>query len=76
MIDLSKPEIKQAYLTGIDVGRATFDKELDRVAVVTETRIVCDLEAYRERLLAKGEFIAAGAVTNCIAVVTGEETND
>lgn len=73
MIDLSKPEIRQAYLIGIEAGKLDYAKELDRVAVVTETRIVRELDRFRLELNARRSTVRARVVAQCIALVKGEE---
>ena len=73
MIDLSKPEIRQAYLIGIEAGKLNHAKELDRVAVVTETRILRELDKFRLELNARRSTVRARVVAQCIALVKGEE---
>jgi hypothetical protein len=72
MLDLSKPEIKQAYLLGIEAGKANYSTELDRVAVVTETRIVRELDLFRRRLTRQGSDARGRVVGQCIALIKGE----
>ena len=72
MIDMSKPELRQAYLMGIEAARAEMSAELDRVAVVTEKRIVKDLEHFRKQLVRKRMPSHSRIVVDCIAIVQGE----
>ena len=76
MIDLSKPEIRQAYLIGVEAGKMNYAKELDRVAVVTETRIVRELDLFRRRLNNQRSTTRGRVVAQCIALIKGEEFVD
>jgi hypothetical protein len=76
MIDLSKPEIRQAYLLGIETAKAEMAVEMDRVAVVTETRIVRQLDQFRRKLIAERSPQRSEIVAKCIRVVQGEVVND
>ena len=76
MIDLSKPEIRQAYLIGVEAGKMNYAKELDRVAVVTETRIVRELDLFRRRLNNQRSTARGRVVAQCIALIKGEEFVD
>lgn len=72
MIDMSKPELRQAYLMGVEAARAELSAELDRVAVVTENRIVKDLEHFRKQLVRKRMPSHSRIVVDCIAIIKGE----
>lgn len=72
MLDMSKPEIRQAYLIGIDAGKQTLATELDRVATVTETRIVRELDKFRRELIARRSTARARVVEQAIALIQGE----
>ncbi len=72
MIDLTKPEIKQAYLLGVEAGKFTVAAELDRVAQVTETRIVRQLDEFRLRLVAQRSLQRSRIVELCIQIIKGE----
>jgi hypothetical protein len=76
MIDLTKPELRQAYLMGIEAARAEMSAELDRVAVVTETRIVRQLDQFRRQLIAERSPQRSEIVAKCIRVVQGEVVVD
>ena len=76
MIDLTKPELRQAYLMGIEAARADMAKELDRVAVVTETRIVRQLDQFRRQLIAERSPQRSEIVAKCIRVIQGEVVVD
>lgn len=76
MIDLTKPEIKQAYLIGLEAGKLNYAAELDRVAVVTETRIVRELDQFRRKLIAQRSTVRARVVAICIALIKGEDYID
>lgn len=73
MIDLSKPEIKQAYLMGVEAGKQTLATELDRVAEVTENRITRELDRFRRELIARRSTARARVVAQAIALIKGEE---
>lgn len=73
MLDLSKPEIRQAYLLGVDTGLANGGAEMNRVAQTTETRIVRELEAFRLQLVARRSSARARVVAQCIALIRGED---
>ena len=72
MIDLTKPEIKRAYLLGVEAGKFTVAAELDRVAQVTETRIVRQLDEFRLSLVAQRSLQRSRIVELCIQIVKGE----
>lgn len=72
MLDMTKPEIRQAYLLGLDAGKTSLGAELDRVAQVTETRIVRELDQFRRRLLAQRSTARSRVVGQCIALIQGE----
>lgn len=76
MIDLTKPELRQAYLMGVEAARAEMGKELDRVAVVTETRIVRQLDQFRRQLIAERSPQRSEIVAKCIRVIQGEVVVD
>jgi hypothetical protein len=76
MIDLTNPEVKQAYLLGIEAGKANYSTELDRVAQVTETRIVRELDQFRRRLNKQRSTARGRIVAQCIAIIQGEEFVD
>jgi hypothetical protein len=76
MIDLTKPEIRQAYLIGVEAGKMNLAMELDRVAVVTETRIVRELDRFRLKLNAQRSMVRGRVVAQCIALIKGEELLD
>lgn len=76
MIDISKPELRQAYLMGIEAARAEMSKELDRVAHVTETRIVRQLDIYRRRMIRDKSPYLSEIVADCIRLIQGEVVND
>jgi hypothetical protein len=71
MLDLTKPEIKQAYLLGVEAGRSNSKADADRAAQATENRIVYELERYRVKL-EKENPSAAGHVAVCIGIINGE----
>ena len=73
MLDMSKPEIRQAYLLGVDAGKQTLATELDRVAVITETRIARQLEQFRVQLVNRRSSARARVVAQCIALIKGED---
>ena len=73
MIDLTKPDVRQAYLLGIEAGKMNYAQELDRVAVVTETRILRELDRFRLELNARRSTVRARVVAQCIALIKGEE---
>jgi hypothetical protein len=76
MLDLSRPEIRQAYLIGVDAGKASLGTELDRVAQVTETRIVRELEKFRLELVGRRSSARARVVAQAIALIQGEDYDD
>jgi hypothetical protein len=76
MIDLTKPEIRQAYLIGVEAGKMNLAQELDRVAVVTETRIVRELDRFRRECNARRSTARGRVVAQCIALIKGEEFVD
>jgi hypothetical protein len=76
VIDLTKPEIKQAYLLGVEAGKFTVAAELDRVAQVTETRILNDLEHLRKQLRRKRMPSHSRIVELCMQVIKGEVVSD
>ena len=76
MIDLTKPDVRQAYLLGIEAGKMNYAQELDRVAVVTETRIVRQLDMFRRECNAKRSTARGRVVAQCIALIKGEEFQD
>jgi hypothetical protein len=76
VIDLTKPEIKQAYLIGIEAGKMNYAAELDRVAQVTETRIVRELDQFRRKLNNQRSTARGRVVAQCIALIKGEEFVD
>jgi hypothetical protein len=76
MIDMSKPELRQAYLMGIETARAEMSAELDRVAVVTETRIVRELDRFRRQMIAERSPQRSEIVAKCIRIIQGEVVND
>ena len=71
MLDMTKPEIRQAYLIGVEAGKTSLATELDRVAVVTETRIVRQLDQFRRQLIAERSPQRSEIVAKCIRVVQG-----
>jgi hypothetical protein len=73
VIDLTKPDVRQAYLLGIEAGKMNYAQELDRVAVVTETRILRELDRFRLELNARRSTVRARVVAQCIALIKGEE---
>jgi hypothetical protein len=76
VIDLTKPDVRQAYLLGIEAGKMNLAMELDRVAVVTETRIVRELDRFRLKLNAQRSLMRGRVVAQCIALIKGEELLD
>lgn len=76
MIDLTKPEIKQAYMLGIEAGKLNQAAEMDRVAQVTETRIVRELDRFRRKLNEQRSTTRGRVVEQCIALIQGEEFLD
>lgn len=73
MLDMSRPEIRQAYLIGVDAGKASLGTELDRVAEITETRIVRELDRFRVQLVGRRSSARARVVAECIALIRGED---
>lgn len=73
MLDLSKPEVKQAYLMGVEAGKSTLAKELDHVAVTTENRILRQLEKFRLELVGRRSSARARVVSMCIALIKDED---
>lgn len=73
MLDMTKPEIRQAYLIGVEAGKTSLATELDRVAVVTETRIVRELDRFRVQLVGRRSSARARVVAQCIALIKGED---
>ncbi|MGI9142714.1 MAG: hypothetical protein ACR2IJ_05940 [Fluviibacter sp.] len=73
MLDLSKPEVKQAYLLGVEAGKQTLATELDRVAEVTETRILRELNRFRLELIGRRSTARARVIAQAIALIRGEE---
>jgi len=71
MLDLTKPEVEQAYRIGVAAGRTNAKQDADRAAQATEDRIVYELDRYRIRL-EKENPSAAGHVAVCSAIITGE----
>jgi hypothetical protein len=71
MLDLTKPEIEQAYRLGVAAGLANAKVDADRAAQATENRIVYELERYRVRV-EKENPSAAGHVAVCIGIINGE----
>jgi hypothetical protein len=53
-----------------------YAQELDRVAVVTETRIVRQLDMFRRECNAKRSTARGRVVAQCIALIKGEEFVD
>jgi hypothetical protein len=76
VIDLTKPEVKQAYLLGLEAGKYSVAAELDRVAQVTETRIVRQLDQFRRRLIAERSPQRSRIVELCIQIIQGEDVVD
>jgi hypothetical protein len=76
VIDLTKPELRQAYLMGIEAARADMSAELDRVAVVTETRIVRELDRFRRQMIAERSPQRSEIVAKCIRIIKGEVVVD
>jgi hypothetical protein len=70
---MSRPEIRQAYLIGVDAGKASLGTELDRVAEVTETRIVRELDRFRVQLVGRRSSARARVVAQCISLIRGED---
>ena len=76
MLDLSKTEIRHAYLMGVEAGKATVTVDADRAAQNTENRIVYELELYRSKLVKNDCVVQAGIVTHCLGIINGEVLND
>jgi hypothetical protein len=72
MIDMSKPEIKQAYLMGVEAGKTITAGDADRAAQNTENRIVYELDLYRSKLEKHDCVVQAAVVTRCLALIQGE----
>lgn len=76
MLDMSRPEIRQAYLMGVDAGKTNIAAELDRVAEVTETRICRELKRFELQLIARRSSARARVVAQCIALIKEEDYID
>ncbi len=76
MLDLNKPEIKQAYLLGVEAGRAGANTDADRAAQNTENRIVYELGLYHTKLVKHDCVVQAAVVKRCIGLIQGEVLND
>ena len=72
MIDMSKPEIKQAYLMGVEAGKTITAGDADRAAQNTENRIVYELGLYRSKLQKHDYLVQAAVVAHCLALIQGE----
>lgn len=72
MIDMSKPEIKQAYLMGVEAGKTITAGDADRAAQNTENRIVYELGLYRSKLEKHDCVVQAAVVARCLALIQGE----
>jgi hypothetical protein len=73
---MSKPEIRQAYLIGVDAGKSALSTELDRVAQTTETRIVRELDRFRRELIERRSTARSRVVAHCIAIIKGEDFSE
>jgi hypothetical protein len=76
MLDMTKPEIKQAYLLGVEAGRSSANTDADRAAQNTENRIVYELGLYHTKLVKHDCVVQAGVVKHCIGLIQGEVLND
>lgn len=76
MLDMSKPEIRQAYLIGVEAGKNSLSAELDRVAQTTETRIVRELDRFRRELVERRSTARSRVVAHCIAIIKDEVFDD
>lgn len=76
MLDLSKPEIKQAYLLGIETGKSNYAVEIDRMVEVTENRIIRELDRFRRELIARRSTARARVLDMAISRIKGEEWVD
>jgi len=76
MLDLSKPEIRHAYLMGVEAGKATVTADADRAAQNTENRIVYELDLYRLKLVKNDCVVQAGVVAHCLRLIQGEVISD
>jgi hypothetical protein len=72
MLDLSKPEIKQAYLMGVEAGKTITANDADRAAQETENRIVAELDRFKSKLEHHDCVVQAGVVAHCLAIINGE----
>jgi hypothetical protein len=72
MLDLTKPEIKQAYLLGVEAGRSSANTDADRAAQNTENRIVYELGLYHTKLVKNDCVVQAAVVAHCIRLIQGE----
>jgi hypothetical protein len=71
MLDLTEPQIRQAYLLGVETGKASANQDSDRAAEATENRIISELERYRVRLKKENPKMAEH-IAVCIAIIKGE----
>ena len=76
MLDLSKPEIRQAYLLGIDTGKLNAAAEVDRMVQVTENRIIRELDRFQRELIASRSTSRARVISMAIARIKGEDWVD
>jgi hypothetical protein len=72
MLDLTKPEIEQAYRLGVAAGLANAKVDADRAAQNTENRIVYELGLYHTKLVKNDCVVQAAVVTHCIKLIQGE----
>ena len=72
MIDLTKPELRQAYLMDVEAGKTISAGDADRAAQNTENRIVYELGLYRSKLEKNDCVVQAAVVTRCLALIQGE----
>lgn len=76
LLDLSRPEIKQAYLMGIEAGRLEMAAHSDRLVTITETRIIRELDRFERELIARRSTSRARVISMAIARIKGEEWVD